>query len=65
MMSELAPAYEVDTEMLGGSIAGNSRIPRKLKPITPNRMRNKLITVASTGLLSDNSDIFTVKNVYV
>ena len=61
MMSELAPAYEVDTEILGGSMAGNSRIPRELNPIIPNRIRNRLITVASIGLLSDNSDIFTVK----
>jgi len=36
-------------------------MPRKLYPITPNRIRNKLITVASTGLLRDNSDIFTFR----
>jgi hypothetical protein len=57
----LAPAYEVLTEITGGSIAGYSRMPRKLYPMTPNMIRNKLITVASTGLLRDNSDIFTFK----
>jgi len=44
IISAFAPAYEVLTDIKGGSMAGNSRIPRKLKPITPNRIRNKLLT---------------------
>jgi len=30
-----------------------------LNPITPKSIRVKLMTVASTGLLSESSDIFT------
>jgi len=60
IISAFAPAYEVITVTKGGSMAGYSRIPKKLNPITPKRIRVKLITVASTGLLSESSDIFTL-----
>jgi hypothetical protein len=38
------------TEIIGGSIDGKSRIPKKLYPMIPNTTITIDITVASTGL---------------
>ncbi len=37
--------------MIGGSTLGNSRIPKKVTPTTPNRRITIAKTVAKTGLL--------------
>ncbi len=58
IISGLAPAYEVCTLMVGGSMAGYKRTPRKLYPTTPKRMIIKLITMEATGRLIEKSDIF-------
>ena len=60
MISALAPAYEVRTFTIGGSIAGYSRTDKKLYPTTPNKMMSKFITVASMGLLRASSEIFII-----
>jgi hypothetical protein len=41
----------VETFTTGGSTLGNSRTPRKEKPIAPNKMITNDMTMASTGLL--------------
>ncbi len=49
MTSAFAPAYEVRTVMIGGSMAGYSRTPRKWKLIAPNRRIAIDMTIARTG----------------
>ena len=58
IISLLAPAYDVLTLIVGGSIAGYSLTAKKVYPTTPKRTINRFNTVASTGRLRDNSEIF-------
>jgi hypothetical protein len=58
IISAFAPVYEVLTVIIGGSMAGYSLTPRYVKPIIPNSMRSRFITVARMGLFIDSSDIF-------
>jgi hypothetical protein len=49
IISEFAPVYEVDTVIIGGSIAGYKRTPKKDNPTTPSRMIKRLNTIEPTG----------------
>src|SRR5664280_1308328 len=49
--SELAPGYDVLTEIIGGSTLGNSLMPKNVRPTTPNSKITIANTVANTGLL--------------
>ncbi len=46
-----APGYTVVTETMGGSMSGNSRTGSRVRPITPKRIRARLIMEVSTGRL--------------
>jgi hypothetical protein len=43
-------------ETWAGSIEGNSRTPKKLYPISPNKTIVKLTTIVNTGLFMLNVD---------
>jgi hypothetical protein len=47
----------VETVIIGGSIAGYSLTPRKLKPTIPSRTMKRLSTVAPIGLFKAISEM--------
>src|SRR6478736_6632433 len=64
MTSAFATTYDVFTVTTGGSTLGNSRTPKKLKPINPNRIMTNDITMASTGLLILTVDKLAINVIY-